>query len=657
MLAALLIVGAALAAYHNSFPGTFLFDDTSSIIENRSIRKLSALGSVLSPPPEAGVGGRPFANLTFAANYAVSQLNVGSYHALNLAIHVAAALTLFGIVRRTLGGSRIFSANATPVAAMSAILWVVHPLSTAVVNYASQRTESLMALFYLLTLYAFIRSVETRATRWAVLSVIACAFGMASKEVMITAPVLVLLYDRTFVAGTLRQAWLMRWRYYAGLATTWLLLAGLVSTSPLTERGVGFDLGITWVNYALTQARAVLLYLGLAVWPQRLVFDYGWTFERSISSAALYVVVALALVIASAVVLRRGRLIGFAGCAVFLILAPTSSVVPIIQQPIAESRMYLPLAVLMPIFVGIWTKLTRGTPVPRGVGVPSMFETVQTRGDHTREGAFVALRARVIVPLAAAIIALGCLTVQRNITYQTEIALWSDTIAKRPDSARAHGNLSAALLRADHIPEAIIAAQRAIEMMPNYPDAHHNLGVGLAKSGRFADAIEHYERALQLRPVSPNTHCAFGDALLALGRTPEAVTRYEAALRFDPRHAQAHNNLSVVLLKLGRAAEAAEQCRAALQSEPTFAEAHYNLGNALAQIGDYAAAAAAYETAIRFNPRFAKAYNNLGVLKLRSGHPDEAMIQFEAALRVDPAYAEARKNLATVRSTEANRNR
>jgi hypothetical protein len=151
------LVLAALATYRNSFASPFVFDDRTSIEENQSIRRLWPLGPVLSPPCNGEtVGGRPLLNLSFALNYALGGLDVRGYHAANLAIHLAAALLLLGVVRRTLllpGLRERFGGAATPLALAAALLWMVHPLQTESVTYIVQRAESLCGCFYLLTLY------------------------------------------------------------------------------------------------------------------------------------------------------------------------------------------------------------------------------------------------------------------------------------------------------------------------------------------------------------------------------------------------------------------------------------------------------------------------------------------------------------------------
>ena len=202
LLAAGLLAVAALAAYHNSFLAPFVLDDGDAITENLTIRHLWPLWGALSPTAGgATVSGRPVLNLSLAVNYAISGDEVWSYHALNLLIHILAGLTLFGIVRRTLAdvgrhrrmppvrslagfGDPALQSDATFIAFTVALLWTLHPLQTEAVTYVIQRTESLLGLFFLLTLYCFLRAVSSpRPWPWRVLTVLACLGGVSTKEV------------------------------------------------------------------------------------------------------------------------------------------------------------------------------------------------------------------------------------------------------------------------------------------------------------------------------------------------------------------------------------------------------------------------------------------------------------------------------------------
>lgn len=615
LLAGAIIVLVTVAAYFKSFSGAFVFDDQSGIIENSSIRHLSSLGAIMHPPVDAGVRGRPLANLTFALDYAVGGLDPRAYHATSLALHVFTALLLFGVIRRTLLLPTLrerFERDATWLALAAASLWAVHPLPTNVVTYLSQRTEGLMAFFYLLTLYSFVRSAEQPSRVWPVLTVLACALGMASKEVMVTAPVVVLLFDRTFVAGTFRGAWQQRRSLHLALAATWLLLACLMLGAQLAERGVGPALGVSPVDYALSECRAIFIYLRLVLWPSPLVFDYGWSFVHRVAEAAPYAAVVSALVVATFIALWCRPQLGFFGAWFFLILAPTSSIVPIVQQPIAENRVYLPLAAAATLVV---------IALYRNFGRRSLLASVVLAG------------------------VLSAATWQRQDDYRSAISLWSDTIAKRPNNARAHNNLGAAQLAAHLLPDAIAHFETARQLQPDYPEAHNNLGAALIEAGHAADAIAPLETALRLNPNFADAHYNLGEARFQTGAAADAVACFERSLALKPDQAKAHNNLGVALLQLGRVPEALAHDQAALRLDPAFAAAHYNFGNALAQAGRAPEAIAEFETALRLDPTFVKAHNNLGVLLLRAGKISEAVARFETALHLQPDYAEARRNL------------
>lgn len=621
-LAAAALVLMGLGAYHNSFSGPFVFDDIPAIVENPSIRRLWPLSAVLWPDQAGGLtsSGRPLVNLSLALNHAVSGERVWSYHALNLAVHVAAGLCLFGLLRRTLLTPRLqarWGGASTGLAFAVAALWLLHPLATAAVTYVVQRAEALMALFYLLTLYGLVRATEAiRPRAWLALAVTACLAGMASKEVMISAPVIVLLYDGTFCSASVGEALRRRRGFYIALAATWLVLAALVLATGNRGGTAGWGSGMSAWEYALTQCRAIPHYASLVLWPHPLVFDHGLATEKELVRVlpqAIGLGVALAGV---AVAVRRRSPWGFAGAMYFAVLAPTSSFVPVVTQTVAEHRMYLPSAVgLAAVVVGL-----QALAGPR----------------------FLA------AGLAVAGLAFGALTLARNHDYRSEVALWGDTAAKLPANARAHNNLGQALFRAGRIPEAMRSYERALALQPKYPESHYNLGVALAQQGELDRAREHYAIALRLQPDYPEALNNLANALIRAGQTEEALRRYEEAVARRPGFAEAHNNLGNALLQVGRPAEARARFERALQLRPAHAETLYNLGNALAAAGDMAGALRQYEAAWRREPRYAAAHVNAGNALLELQRPVEALAQYEAAVAIDPALVDAHANRGTV---------
>jgi len=463
---AIVIAMATLLAYLHSFSGLYLFDDGGAIIDNPTIRQFS---TALEPIPNGTpVSGRPLVNLTFAINYEISGLGVWSYHAANLAIHFLAALALFGLVRRALLLPSIaprFRGSALEIAGTVAVLWVVHPLQTESVSYLSQRAESLMGLFYVLTLYAFVRSVEKDDWRWHAASVAACLAGMASKEVMASAPLIVLLFDRTFCAGSFLEALKLRARYYAALAATWLLLAA--EMVHVGDRGgaVGTGLKIDSWHYALTQCHAIALYLGLSLWPHPLTFDYGTTTVASLGAVLPEALLVTALVLATLYYIGRRSALGFIGAWFFAILAPSSSIVPLAKQTIAEHRMYLPLAaVLLLVVLGV----------------------------HAILG-----RARLAAILALPFI---WLTLLRNDDYANGLTIWLQSVARYPDNPRAHINLGNAYVNAGDLRSGADQYVIALRLDPNLSEAHNNLGVAEAGMGETAAAEADYRAALRISP-------------------------------------------------------------------------------------------------------------------------------------------------------------
>jgi tetratricopeptide (TPR) repeat protein len=679
LLAGSIIILAVLAAYWNSFSGPFIFDDLPAIMENPAIRHL---GSAWAPPNSGGMISRPVVNFSLAVNYAVGGFDVWGYHALNIAIHVFVALTLFGIVRRTLASrlatrgfqvssfkSKIVDGPATaqseisdlrfeiatddtPLAFAVALLWAVHPLQTESVTCVVQRTELLMGLFYLLTLYCFIRgaaaekfrvqSQESRGTptsgsmsskalakedqlstlnsrRWFVASVISCLLGMASKEVMVSAPLMVLLYDRTFVAGTLREAWKQRRRYYIGLACTWLLLGYLVMSSGGSRgQAAGFELGITPWTYALTQCQAIIRYLKLSVWPHPLVLDYGTRVVQHPMDVLPQALLLVSLVAATIFSVRWRPALGFVGVWFFAIIAPSSSVVPLVTQTVAEHRIYLSLASVVVLAV---------------------------------LGGYALIGRRIVYAGAGLAVLLILLTIQRNNDYHDEATIWSDTVAKCPDNGRAHDNLGNALVKIpDRIPEAIAQFEEAARLDPDSSKTHNNLGSALLKMpGQLPEAMAQFEAALRINPDFMEAHYNLGNALLGIpGRSSDAVAQFEAALRINPDSVEAHLNLGNALLNLpGRLPEAMAQFEAAVRLDPGSAKAHYDLGNAMLDVpGRSSDAMAQYEAALRINPDSAETHENYGAVLLDlPGRLPDAIAQFEAALRINPDSAETHINL------------
>ncbi len=248
------------AVYGPSIYVPFVFDDRDTILGNESILNLWPLvgrdtAGPLNPPPDYPTAGRPMVNLSFALNYYFGGFSPAGYHVVNIVMHFFSAMLVWAILNRTLRlpyfGGR-FEQSGGWLALAVALLWALHPLQTEAVIYVTQRTELMMALCYLATLYCSLRywaddadafpigaadgreakTIQSNRIVWLVLAFLVCLIGMASKEVMVSAPLMVLLYERTFLRGSLGSALRRSWMLYVLLASTWILLLRLSVNTP-----------------------------------------------------------------------------------------------------------------------------------------------------------------------------------------------------------------------------------------------------------------------------------------------------------------------------------------------------------------------------------------------------------------------------------------
>jgi tetratricopeptide (TPR) repeat protein len=359
----------------------------------------------------------------------------------------------------------------------------------------------------------------------------------------------------------------------------------------------------------------------LAVWPHPLVFDYGTGVIRHVAVVAPQALILILLVAGTIFMLRYRPVLGFVGAWFFAILAPSSSVVPLVGQTMAEHRMYLPLAAVVALVV---------------------------------PGLYARIGPRSLIIFAVAAVGLGWLTFQRNKVYRSDLAIWSDTVAKRPESARAHYNLGAALAGVPgHLPEAISEYEKALQIQPDYPGAHNNLGCILANiPGRLPEAIGHFEAVLRLAPGYGMARNNFGIFLYKDGQIAEAIVQFKEAVRIDPDDAKAHYNLGLALDKAGRIHEVIFQLEEVVRIKPDDAEAHSNLGIALDRAGRMPEAMAQFEEAVRVDPDNAAAHKNLSIALGKAGRIPEAMAECQEVLRINPNSADARAFLEKLQKAE-----
>jgi len=606
IVAGLILAVAGIACYYNSFGCPQIFDGIIYIQLNPSLKKIW--------PWEPLFGqNRPVGFFSVALNAILHDDHVWGYHATNLAIHVTVAWLLFGIVRRTLVRGRLadrHAADAWGLALAVSLVWLVHPLQTESVTYIYQRLESLMGMFYLATLWCFIVSLDSKKPGWwQAASVACCALGMGTKESMVTAPLLVLWYDRAIAAENWREVFSRRGKYYVALAGSWAVLATLMflDRQSYSQAGLLNVTGISPLDYALSQPGVILHYLQLSFWPDRLCLDYGWPVAERMDQIVPPAIAIGTLVLLTLWAAYRWPAWGFLGGAFFLTLAPTSSVAPI-KDLAFEHRMYLPLAAVAALAIMLiyecWRVLT--APLRGAAGRPSASVRI--------------VAALMLVAIASG---LGYRTVLRNRDYASELSIWQVTAEERPQCARAHANLGKALAADRNFHDAVAELRTSIELDPSNSDSHWMLGGFLRSNRQDQAAVEAYTKAIEIHEHSP-----------------EAATRRSGNFQLSTYYI----DRAEARAKLNDNRNALVDCNAAIRLAPV-ALWYYKRACIYGLLREFKPAAEDFSHTLDLEPNNALAYFGRAESKSRLGREAEAIRDYSAAVRLQPNNPEFRRVL------------
>ncbi len=612
------LVLLCLLIYARSLGYPLIFDDHDAIVNNPTIRGFAA---ALTPPTQNPLTSRPVTSLTFAFNYALGDFHPAGYRGINILLHIVAAFTLWRLARILLTRPSMSPDILHAASGLSyaiALLWAVHPLVTETVVYVTQRTELLMALCYLGTLYFAARAlISPKPFPWRAAAVGACALGMGSKEIMLSAPLAVLLMDRTFFSPSFKTALRSSWTLYSSLAATWAFLAILILSMGDRSHSVGTHMGVSSIDWLFTQSQVILHYLTLSVWPHPLLITYDWPIVHSFSQVVLPMFLIGSTCLAAFFLVFRGTKyawLGFLGTLFFLILGPTSSFMPITSEVIAERRMYLPLACLIPIIV---------------LAVHHLLATRLRQSQRLPQisGALLAVTA----------ILLTWTSIHRLADYETEERIWASVVEYQPHNSNALNGLGMALYRQERHQEAFDLFVASIKADERNFRPYINIGNILIRAGRFTDALPYLQAGIRLNPQDAPAHNSLANCLFKLGNLDAAAQSYTRALQLDPDLVSANVNFATFLNATGHFADAAKLLTRAITLEPSNASAHAQMGVSLASTGNSQGALDHMNQAVTLDPDSAESQLNLGLFLSQLGKPAEAITHLQAAVQLAQA--------------------
>ena len=561
----MLLASGGLLAYSNTFFAPFIFD---GVALQKQLRQLSWDGQPwLRPPP------RTIGYLTFDLQHTIHGNWLPGFHAVNLAIHLTAGWLLYWIIHRTIlrsGAADSLRVHAWALAITAAAVFVLHPLQTQSVTYLYQRFESLMGMLFLASLACFMQACAATENRRRVLWSVA-AWGLvllsaATKEVGVMAPLVMLWYDRVFVSGSWRAVRQRRAWFF--LPTGLLFVAGaaflILNRDHYMGGGIFKTKSVGVLEYARTQPAVILHYLRLFFWPRGQCLDLVWSPADEWQEIWPPLAGLIALLGLTGWAVWNHAWARFLLGSFFLILAPTSSVLPIVDLAF-EHRMYLPIAPLATL----------------------VTIAAATAGDmlFARSGSGPGRRLlEAAGPLAAGalVAALGATTYARNEIYRTRSGAWANVLLTRPNNSRALGNLAWCLAGEGGDRETIVALhRRALSIKPNLAISHRGLASHLFQT-EPEQALVHAREAIRLEPNNPVNFNNLG-ILLVDSEPAEAERLFRESLKQAPNEEYVLHNLVRLLINSGRLDEAISILRDAARRHPDWPETRQLL-NGLQQL-------------------------------------------------------------------------
>lgn len=626
-------------AYLPSFNGVLLFDDIHAIVENDLERYLSVT--------EAFSSRRGIAFLTFAIDKWLYGETAWGLHFTNFCIHLVNSGLVYLAAHTAFRRSEYSRNRSIGLSVAISSIFLLHPIQTNAVTYVVQRMESLSAMFLLLTLNCWIRWRDSSRVVWLVIAICCCLLGMRTKEVMVSAPLLVIWYDFAFLRV---HSLKMRGRDLIAYGLLGLSLVANPAWQPFwnslfkpdaiaQSTSTAFivkDVG-RW-EYMRTQPQVILYYVQQTLWPSDLCLDRGWPVEDKIVGIVVPGILLSAIFLLTLAAIVQQRRISFLGGLFFLSLAPTSSIIPI-QDLYFEHRMYMAVISVITLVVLLTDWFLR---------------TILNLTAPSRETCSTQISTCILL---AAMGALACTTHARNQVFRSELVMWQDCINKSPNHARPYYSF------AHHVEKNKIHelsdlatgyAWRAVELRPSEWQNWNMIGLMLKQNGDRERAIASFEHAIELDPSIPLPYLNLGNLLVGVDDI-EAERLFLKVLEISPNHEDANNNYGVMLARRGRNQDAIKYFRQAIEENPQKWDARLNLGDALLPM-DPVAALAQYEEVPDQEVDRAEAFLNKAVAYIR-GRADvvSAMDCWKSCITLYPDHPAAWVLLANAHNTIGDR--
>jgi protein O-mannosyl-transferase len=618
-LALLCICG--IVVFFATVHSPFLYDDFHTIEDNPYIKDLSNFQNLVGIQ---NIFNRSVLLLTFAINNAVGQIDTFGYHLVNITLHLCIGLILYFLTSQILVlENPTIKSQFKKLPLVVSLIHLINPINVQAVTYISSRSSVLVTFFYLLSFYLFVRfrELDDRLTnKWVYffypLTILLLFFlGLGTKEIIVTLPILVVLYlwieskknnfqkylpELAVIFIPLIIYLLYRYIQYGNIL--------IIRTDPyshLIDRGI----------YFLTQIKVVVYYYLVKIFfPINLNFEPNITLVSGVNDWQWILALIIGIILAVGVVFQKSVLLKFSFLWALVTILPTSSIIPL-KQFATEHRTYLP-----------------GIGISMGIGVLFL-----------RAGSSRLIQSSVIIFL----IIYGFLTINRSLDYRTEIGIWEDTAKKSPYKAMVHNNLGTAYLSKGRLKDAQKSFELSSTIFPSSPDPYINMGHINVRNKEWSKAQLKFDLALKLGSMRSQVFYNSGLMRLKLNKPEESIPFFLEAIKIKNHRALYHYEVGNAYRKIKQNDLALKAYRKVLELDRTHTEAQNNIGVIFWNLKIFDQAEIEFKKALKMEDKVT-IHNNLANVYIAQKSFGKAIPHLKMVIKKTPNDLRARNLLSIV---------
>jgi tetratricopeptide (TPR) repeat protein len=618
--------------YFPSLNYPFHFDDYPNIIENPYIKDIKNLSFFIEGLKKQGTTFRAIPTATFALNYYFNKLSPFGYRLINLLIHIASGILVYFISRKLLLLRRDSNEDFVSLGSLLiSLIFLLHPIQINTVVYIVQRNEGLSSFFILLSLYLFIRFRENDGKKIFYLlgTFFAIVGSIFSKEIGFMAIGVIILYD-LIISWDTKEETLKRLKYYAIFIVPIVVYVLFFFKGGLLFLLIKGSPEWFWspIDNLRTQCNVIIQYMKLLLfpWPGWLNIDHDFKISKAFFEYPTFfsMLAILFILFLGILLIRKRRLISFAIFWFFILLAPTSSLIPLWDMMV-EYRLYLPI---LSYGILLWLLLD------------SSYRLLKNKLDLKNRDLII------LIPMILILSLYGIFHHQRLKKFESGTALWEDAIQKSPQKARVYLNYGVMLYKEGRLEESLKTLQTALLKYPSHhPLVYYNLGVVYSDLGQYEKAIKSFMNFLEKNRSDSKVYYEIGNVYLRMGDLEKAESYFKKSLEFDPNWGPPYGGMGDILSRKGMIREAIDLYKKAIKYYPDSAPLYIRMGEAYIKIGQEKKALLEIEKAIKIDPEFSEAYTFLGGLYLRKGEGEKAFEYLKKAIELNPQNPESFNNL------------